>query len=271
MAMGELGALYLYIGGKVRQRKYLWIAVFLLICDALSTSGSTILQGIIYFYIFSLYLLAARGGGRILSILGCLPLLGVAVMAAIAPDVLFGLMGKDATLTGRTDLWPYVLDFISQRPLLGWGYRSFWQVDNPLAADLWKKLGWSPPHAHNGYLELLMDVGYVGSVGFAYVVLASAITAVQNLKAGNAAIGITAVMSFVGTLIYGMTEDILLNPDLRSIMFYLIAISGIHEYRRSRASSRSRLSHTTGHAGPYRGRSTGLSWSKAIESRETEP
>jgi O-antigen ligase len=235
MAVGVLGAIYLYITDKVKQRHYLWIAVFFLFCDTLSTSGTTVLQGVTYFYIFSLYLLAARGRfGRIVSILGSFPLLGIAVMAATAPDVLFGFMGKDATLTGRTDLWPYVLDFINQRPWLGWGYRSFWQQDNPLAVELWKTLGWLIPEAHNGFLELLLNVGYVGCAAFVYVFFASVITAVQNLKVGNGAIGITAVMSFVGILLYGVTEDVLLNPDLRSIMFYLIATSGIHEYRRYR-------------------------------------
>jgi exopolysaccharide production protein ExoQ len=271
MAVGVLDCLYLYISDKVRYRYYLWIAVFFLICDVLSTSGTSILQGIIFFYMFSLYLLAARGGfGRVLSIIGSLLLLGVAALAVVAPDALFGSIGKDATLTGRTDLWPYVLDFIHERPWLGWGYRSFWQPDNQLAVDLWNKLGWMVPEAHNGLLELLLDVGYVGCAAFVYVFLASAIKAVQNLKVGNIAIGVAGVMSFVGILLYGVTEEVLLNPDLRSIMFYLIAVSGIHEYRRYRASSLYRSSRTTGHTGPYRSGSTGLSWGKGETEQRVE-
>jgi O-antigen ligase len=239
MAVSILGALYLYTRDKVGQRYYLWIAVFFLLCDILSTSGTTIVVGLIFFYIYSQYLLASRGGaGRILAILGCLPLLGVVVMAVMDPDTLFGVLGKDATLTGRTDLWPYVQDYIQERPWFGWGYRSFWQQQNPLAVDLWKKLGWIIPEAHNGRLDILLDVGYVGCAAFAYVFLASGITGVQNLKAGNSAIGIVAIMSFVGFLFYGVSEQILLNPDARAIMFYLIAISGIYEYRRNRASLR---------------------------------
>ncbi len=239
MAVGVFGALYLFIIDKSRQRYYFGVAVLLLLCDVLSTSGTTILQGVFYFYMSLLYLLAARGGfGRILSIIGSLTLVGVFVIAVAAPDLLFGSIGKDATLTGRTDLWPYVLDFIRERPWLGWGFRSFWQSDNPLAVEVWNALGWVVPEAHNGLLELLLDVGYIGCAAFAYVVLASAITGVMNLKAGNSAMGMAGVMSSLGILLYGVTEDVLLNPDLRSIMFYLIAVSNIYVYGRYRKARR---------------------------------
>jgi O-antigen ligase len=239
MAVSILGALFLYTRDKILYRRYFMVAIFFLICDILSTSGTTITIGLIFFYIFSLHTLARRGGiSRILAILGCIPLLGVAVMADVAPDALFGLLGKDATLTGRTELWPYVIDLIDERPWIGWGYRSFWQQNNPLAVDLWNKLGWIIPESHNGLLDVLLDVGYVGCAVFAYVFLATGITAVQNLKAGNSAIGVTAIMAFVGYLVYGISEQILLIAGLPSIMFYLIAISGIYEYRRYWASSR---------------------------------
>ena len=97
MAVSILGALFLYTRDKILYRRYFMVAIFFLICDILSTSGTTITIGLIFFYIFSLHTLARRGGiSRILAILGCIPLLGVAVMADVAPDALFGLLGKDA-------------------------------------------------------------------------------------------------------------------------------------------------------------------------------
>ena len=266
MSVGILGAIYLYLRDIVKQRYYLWIAVFFLFCDALSTSGSTIVQGIIFFYIFSLYLLATRI--RFGWIVGCLPLLGAALWAAISPDTLFGLLGKDTTLTGRTDLWPYVVEVIQERPWLGWGYRSFWQVDNLRAVELWYKVLWIVPEAHNGLLGVLVDVGYIGCGAFVYVFLASGITAAQNLKAGNSAIGITAIMSFVGFLFYGVTEEIFLNPGIWSIMFYAIVVAGIHEYRQYRMSSRYGLSPHHRLFGSVGGRSTELSCRDVRRSSE---
>ena len=43
----------------------------------------------------------------------------------IAPEVVFGLLGRDATLTGRTDIWSALVTAIAERPWLGYGYGAF--------------------------------------------------------------------------------------------------------------------------------------------------
>ena len=67
------------------------------------------------------------------------------------------------TLSGRTVIWDFVNLEISRHPLLGWGYQSFWLVglDAPSITDAW---GWirTMPSAHNGYLDTMVDTGYVG-------------------------------------------------------------------------------------------------------------
>ena len=45
------------------------------------------------------------------------------------PDVFLEFLGKDPTLTGRSELWAYVWKDIDLRPLLGWGYAAFWSVN----------------------------------------------------------------------------------------------------------------------------------------------
>jgi exopolysaccharide production protein ExoQ len=71
------------------------------------------------------------------------------------------------TFTGRTYIWDFVNLEIAKRPLLGWGYRSFWLVgpDSPPLVDAW---GWirQMPSAHNGYLDTILDTGYIGLVLF---------------------------------------------------------------------------------------------------------
>ncbi len=65
------------------------------------------------------------------------------------------MIGKDPTLTGRTDIWGYVIPYIYQRPLLGWGYVAFWSTTNPAAMVIAEELHWFAPQAHNGLLEML--------------------------------------------------------------------------------------------------------------------
>jgi exopolysaccharide production protein ExoQ len=70
-------------------------------------------------------------------------------------------------LSGRTVIWDFVNREIAKRPLLGWGYRSFWLVgpDSPPLSD---DKGWVGvmPEAHNGYLDTILDTGHIGLVLF---------------------------------------------------------------------------------------------------------
>jgi exopolysaccharide production protein ExoQ len=65
--------------------------------------------------------------------------------------------------SGRIYLWDFVQSEIARRPLLGWGYQSFWFVgpDGPSIVDA---SGWIRvmPHAHNGYLDVRLETGVIG-------------------------------------------------------------------------------------------------------------
>ncbi len=79
---------------------------------------------------------------------------------------ILGTIGKDATLTGRTDMWPYIIDMIAKEPWLGYGYSAFWQDWNSPGAAVWYAARWTPPNAHNGLLDLWLDLGLVGVLAF---------------------------------------------------------------------------------------------------------
>ena len=57
-----------------------------------------------------------------------------------------------STFTGRTIIWDFARYEIARRPLLGWGYQSFWLV-GPDAPSIVDAPGWvkDMPNAHNGY------------------------------------------------------------------------------------------------------------------------
>jgi exopolysaccharide production protein ExoQ len=71
---------------------------------------------------------------------------------------LAGMVGRDPTLTGRTDLWKYLLS-MHTNPLLGTGYESFWL--GPRLEFVWRKF-WLFNEAHNGYLDIYLNLGLVG-------------------------------------------------------------------------------------------------------------
>jgi exopolysaccharide production protein ExoQ len=78
----------------------------------------------------------------------------------------------DPTFTSRTIIWDFANTEIAKKPLLGWGYQSFWLV-GPDAPSIVNAPGWvkDMPNAHNGYEDTLLELGYLGlSLLLAFVV-----------------------------------------------------------------------------------------------------
>jgi O-antigen ligase len=69
------------------------------------------------------------------------------------------MVGRDTTLTGRTNLWAELLRE-PINPLLGTGYQSFWP--GPRTEYFWAKYSFHPNQAHNGYLETYLNGGFLG-------------------------------------------------------------------------------------------------------------
>jgi len=79
----------------------------------------------------------------------------------------------DSTFTGRTLIWDFASHEIEQRPLLGWGYQSFWLVgaDGPsMLAPGWIR---NMPNSHNGYYDVMLELGYAGFAALAAFIFAT--------------------------------------------------------------------------------------------------
>lgn len=88
----------------------------------------------------------------------------VLTIGVFAPELVFQLLGRDATLTGRTDIWAVLADYIEQRPLLGYGYGAFWAPESDPGNWVREALQWDAPTAHNGWLEVTLALGFVGGI-----------------------------------------------------------------------------------------------------------
>ncbi|HEY5794009.1 MAG TPA: O-antigen ligase family protein [Bosea sp. (in: a-proteobacteria)] len=69
-------------------------------------------------------------------------------------------LGKDPTLTGRLEIWPAVITALDGHILFGGGYGSGWGT--LVNARMNELLGRQIGHAHNGYLNLIVDIGIIG-------------------------------------------------------------------------------------------------------------
>jgi len=76
-------------------------------------------------------------------------------------------LGKTTTLSGRTELWNYLLVAASKKPWLGYGFGAFWPRANSLsnfvdAQTVWRRLSWIPGSAHNGFIDVTLNLGLIG-------------------------------------------------------------------------------------------------------------
>jgi exopolysaccharide production protein ExoQ len=118
-------------------------------------------------------------------------------------------LGKDLTLTGRTNFWPLVFDKILERPWLGYGFGAFWQgLDGP-SAYVWNASAFKAPNSHNGYLDLCTELGFVGFSIYATAFMTSFQQALTNIRRIGTPDTFWPISIFVAVVLSNLTESAL--------------------------------------------------------------
>lgn len=130
-------------------------------------------------------------------------------------------LGRNPTLTGRTMLWE-VLPQFTPSSLLGAGYQSFWLGDR-----LQKIRALFPGNplmeAHNGYLELFLNSGWLGVVLFSCLLISGYRRIISGFRHDATAANVRLTY-FVAALIYNCTEAAFKELNLMWITFLLAII-----------------------------------------------
>jgi O-antigen ligase len=153
--------------------------------------------------------------GRVWSLAmawGGVTALGVGAILAIAkPELLLSLIGKDPSLTGRTEIWDQLFAAISQKPVLGYGYLAFWGPDSEPRYWLQQAVEWLAPNGHNGWMDLTISLGVVGLGVFALDVVLSGWRAAKLATVSPA--GVFALGFLAQFLLFSMSESIILQQN----------------------------------------------------------
>ncbi len=106
---------------------------------------------------------------RVLYFIGGILLSSTAAVLLIAnlEFVVVDLLGKNLELNGRFPIWSLMLEQAWKSPWLGYGFAGFWTSDasDPIFSLSWASLAREAGvrfNSHNGYLELLLQLGLVG-------------------------------------------------------------------------------------------------------------
>lgn len=111
-------------------------------------------------------------------------------------------MGRDTSLTGRTRVWEIVLPW-TVNPWIGAGYENFWIGDRLEAIS--REVDAHINQAHNGYLELYLNIGWVGLFLLSCVVVHSLARILKGLP-HSLEMGTLKLSFFVICLVYNFTE-----------------------------------------------------------------
>lgn len=156
------------------------------------------------------------------AVLGALLLAGFLLFAS---DVFLEILGKDATLTGRTKIWAAALRQAELRPWTGYGYSAVWDDKTGWGPLAWitKEAGFKPSHAHNAWLEQWLGLGFAGLAAWSLFYLqtmGAAIAAVFSRPAAYLALPFLVIYSLLT-----LTESVAVTyNDIRWSIFVALAV-----------------------------------------------
>jgi len=138
---------------------------------------------------------------------------GVTVLVA-QNERIASVLGRSSDLTGRTSIWSLVVPFIIERPVQGFGYSGFWAGASPESADIERVMGTMIQYSHNGYLEILLELGAVGFF-LTLVFLGTGVRrAIYRSKLGHSSVDLWPFSFMVYFLLHNFGECTILYQDL---------------------------------------------------------
>jgi O-antigen ligase len=129
-------------------------------------------------------------------ILGCFAVLFLGAGRGVLEKI-----GRDQSLTGRTDIWKAALSRV-ENPLLGAGYESFW-LGERLAAIV-RVIG-GGNQAHNGYIEIYLNLGWVGLALLGVLIVTGYRRIISGFRRG-ANVSLLSMAYFIVAIVYNFTE-----------------------------------------------------------------
>lgn len=245
MSMSAMVFLLLCFDNSGLQRKYRWVVwvgfILSVALIILSTSKTAIIVLLTLTAIVPLYRAWRSSYNQIvpLTIAVILVLGSAGTLLLDNLPVIATVLGRDLTLTGRTDIWTSMFELIWERPLFGYGFNAVWQDwDNPVTAYLWRSLEWPSPYGHNGFMDLLAELGLLGLIVFCISYVTTWIKGVLLLRMTKTMEGLWPLIYLSFFLIYNITESTLLTTNS---IFWIVYVSTIFsmsvEYEEARRYS----------------------------------
>jgi len=209
---------------------FLFMILWLLKKADSATSMGTLIVGVFTFIGLGISFIKGNVkniGVFIISTISIFLILGLSLNLA---ETIVSSMGRNLTLTDRTELWSDLLKFNTD-PLIGTGYGSFWLGDR--LAILWEKWWWKPNNSHNGYLEIYLELGLIG-LFLLIGVLFEAYRKIRRTLILDFEFGRFQLGFFFMFLLYNITEP---SFKLRTPMWFVFLLIALYSPKLSDSDS----------------------------------
>jgi len=190
--------------------------VFLLLTKSRTPIG-TIAAVIVLYGVLSLPgTLKLAVGTLTVVILGLIPIFQRLLDSVLNALYLMGrtdIAGTEAkNLSGRADLWAQCWQYIQDAPVLGYGYNSFWTLEN--TQDIAEVIDWFSGSAHSVYLDLLLGLGFVGLILYLILLFGGiARFMAAHGRTNDPAYAFAAVL-LMFSMVHGVMESAFLFPAM---------------------------------------------------------
>ncbi|HEX4006915.1 MAG TPA: O-antigen ligase family protein [Acidobacteriaceae bacterium] len=231
-----LASAVVLFGSRLTPARLAALALFLTILVMSGSRGAWAIEAAILI-LWSVLWYARRSStrSRVLLAVAAPAVLAAAVAAAafFLPQ-LMRLLGRDATFSGRTAIWPQVAHFVAQRPFFGYGYDAFWRGASGPSLQINTAVHFIVEHAHNGFLEICLELGLAGLALFAVSWLGAWRQLWPLWRAGRIASIAFPLVLIVLILLYDLDENTLLIYNGIFWPLYVAALVSLDSAARDR-------------------------------------
>lgn len=133
-------------------------------------------------------------------------------------SVILAVIGKDATMSGRTKIWALSLASILRKPIVGYGQACPGSFQNIVGLSIWAK---AATHPHNYALELLWSTGVIGTYLYLHVFV-GAIRKIYEYRRFKA-VGLLSC-GFTAFCVLMITDAYIMQPSIIILCFICLHI-----------------------------------------------
>lgn len=207
---------FLFLAFDSRSYRYLmWIGFFCsIILLILSNSKTALVIFLLLIILVPLYRALRWNYSFVIPFFTILLLVSgiITILLVGNADTILTALGRDVTLTGRTGIWAVVINKIGKHPWLGYGYLGFWRGLEGDSADIWYETYFLSPNAHNGFLDLALDLGLIGVGLFFLSFFKSCWRSLVWLRLNRGIEGVVPIIYLTYLFLYNITESTLITP-----------------------------------------------------------